>query len=78
MRQSSVIDINGIFVGAAVEQNHAFRFVSTDERLNSIDGSVFPTLRDVKSAASAAFFAARSINPSPHAPNHNNCLPFNN
>jgi len=60
MRHSSVIDINGIFVGAAVEQDHAYRFVATHDRLGPLDGSVFPSLRDVKSAASAVYFGSRA------------------
>ena len=60
MHQSSVIDINGVFVGAAIEQDQAYRFVATDERLKPLHGSVFPTLREVKSAVSAAFYAQPS------------------
>ena len=57
MRQSSVIDINGIFVGAAVRTQQNFRFVATHGRVENLDGSEFATLNEVKSAASAAFFS---------------------
>ncbi len=66
MHQSSVIDINGIFVGAAIEQDQSYRFVATHDRLEALDGSVFPSLREVKSAVSAVFFGpaqAKTVTP---------------
>ena len=64
MHQSCVIDINGIFVGAAVQTAQNFRFVATHDRVEKLDGSVFNSLHDVKSAASAVFFS----NPVPGLP----------
>lgn len=63
MRKSSVIDINGIFVGAAVQTKRNFRFVATDDRVGKLNGSTFNSLHDVKSAASAAFFSNHAKNP---------------
>ncbi len=69
MLKSSIIDINGIFVGAAVQTKQNFRFVATDDRVEELNGSTFNSLRDVKSAASAAFFGnrAKNIPPPAHA-----------
>ena len=70
MRQSSVIDINGIFVGAAIQQDQSYRFKAVDNRVEPLDGTVFRSLRDVNTAASALFFGPRPnpqqgpINPS--------------
>jgi len=61
MRQSSVIDINGIFVGAAVKQDQDYRFIATHDRCGALDGSVFPSLREVKTAASAVFFGPAPV-----------------
>jgi hypothetical protein len=66
MRQSSVIDINGIFVGTAIQQDHSYRFKAVDDRVEPLDGTVFRSLREVKTAASAVFFGPR--NPSPRPP----------
>jgi len=60
MRQSSVIDINGIFVGAAIRQDQSYRFQAVDDRVEPLDGSIFRSLREVKTAASAVFFGPRA------------------
>lgn len=51
MLQSYVIDIDGIFVGAAVRLDSGFRFVATDFRLHELDSTVWPTLADVQRLA---------------------------
>jgi hypothetical protein len=48
MFQSHVIDIDGVFVGAAVRLHDGYRFVATDFRLEEIDGSHWPSLEDVR------------------------------
>jgi hypothetical protein len=53
MHQSHVIDIDGVFVGAAVRLSDGFRFVAVDGRLEEIDGSLWPTLNDVRRVAAA-------------------------
>ena len=51
MLQSYVIDIDGVFVGAAVRLDSGFRFVATDLRLHDLDSTVWPTLADVRRVA---------------------------
>ena len=51
MLQSYVIDIDGVFVGAAVRLDSGFRFVATDLRLHELDSTVWPTLADVQRVA---------------------------
>ena len=51
MLQSHVIDMDGDFVGAAVRLDVGYRFIATDMRLDELDGSVWPTLADVKRLA---------------------------
>ncbi len=53
MFQSHVIDIDGVFVGAAVRLHEGYRFVATDLRLEEIDGSLWPSLDDVRRVARA-------------------------
>lgn len=51
MLQSHVIEVDGSFVGAAVRQAGGYRFVAVDVRLEDMDGSVWPTLAEVKRVA---------------------------
>ena len=51
MPQSHVIDVDGVFVGAAVRIDSGFRFVATDLRLHELDSTVWPTLADVQRMA---------------------------
>jgi hypothetical protein len=51
MLQSYVIDVDGVFVGAAVRLDSGFRFVATDLRLHELDSTVWPTLADVQRVA---------------------------
>src|ERR1039458_4359912 len=48
MLQSHVIEIDGAFVGAAVRLDRGYRFIATDIRLDDLDGTIWPTLVDVK------------------------------
>lgn len=63
MLQSHVIDIDGVFVGAAVRLDRGYRFIATDLRLDDLDGSIWPTLADVQR------LARRSIHPAPQLRN---------
>jgi hypothetical protein len=47
MLQSHVIDVDGVFVGAAIRIDRGYRFVATDLRLEELDSTVWPTLADV-------------------------------
>ena len=51
MLQSHVIDVDGAFVGAAIRLDRGYRFIATDMRLEDLDGSIWPTLEDVKRLA---------------------------
>ena len=51
MLQSHVIEIDGAFVGAAVRLDRGYRFIATDIRLDDLDGTIWPTLVDVKRLA---------------------------
>ncbi|WP_162530799.1 hypothetical protein [Rhodovastum atsumiense] len=59
MLQSHVIEIDGVFVGAAVRLHEGFRFVATDLRLEEIDGSSWPSLNDVRRVARSRLQASR-------------------
>ncbi|HQT79481.1 MAG: hypothetical protein B7Z80_11900 [Rhodospirillales bacterium 20-64-7] len=60
MLQSHVIDIDGLFVGAAVRLDRGYRFIATDMRLDDLDGSIWPTLADVQRLARRTLFGAKS------------------
>jgi hypothetical protein len=48
MNQSHVIEIGGQFAGAAVTHEQSFRFIAVDPRVEDLDGSIWPTLPDVR------------------------------
>ncbi len=48
MRQSHVIEVSGQFAGAAVSHEGRFRFVAVDPRVGELDGSLWPSLPDVR------------------------------
>ncbi len=58
MQNSKVVEINGIFVGAAVRQASGWRFVAADPRVTLADGQVAETFREAQSLARAAFLSA--------------------
>ena len=73
MLQSHIIDVDGMFVGAAVRIDRGYRFVATDFRLEELDSSVWPTLEDVRRVARRSLLAATSagpISPALHAIAH--------
>jgi hypothetical protein len=48
MFQSHVIEIRGVFVGAALIYSGKFRFVAIDPRAEELDGSEWPSLPDIR------------------------------
>jgi hypothetical protein len=73
MLQSHIIDVDGVFVGAAIRIDRGYRFVATDFRLEELDSSIWPTLEDVRRIARRALLAATSsgpISPTLHATAH--------
>jgi hypothetical protein len=57
--QSHVIDVDGAFVGAAIRLDTGYRFIATDIRLDDLDGSIWPTLADVKRLARNLYLTGR-------------------
>ncbi len=55
MKQSYVIEIDGVFVGAAAFYGDSYRFVGVDSRLKDLDGQRFADLSQVREAASRAY-----------------------
>jgi hypothetical protein len=68
MLQSHIIDIDGVFVGAAVRIDRGYRFVATDFRLEDLDSSVWPTLADVRRVARRVYLTETSGRPPAPAP----------
>jgi len=67
MLQSHVIVIDGTFVGAAVRLDTGYRFIATDFRLEDLDGTLWPTLEDVRLRANRLFRTGRIAAPVPAA-----------
>ena len=63
MLQSHIIDLDGVFVGAAIRIDRGYRFVATDFRLEELDSSIWPTLEDVRRVARRALVSATSAGP---------------
>ncbi len=59
MLQSHVIEIDGTFVGAAVRSDRGYRFVATDLRVEELDGSLWPTLADIRRLARQLYVHGR-------------------
>jgi hypothetical protein len=51
MLQSHPIDIDGVFVGAAVRLDRGYRFIAINMRLEELDQTIWPTLADVQRLA---------------------------
>jgi hypothetical protein len=69
MLQSQIIDIDGVFVGAAIRIDRGYRFVAIDFRLEELDSSIWPTLADVRRVARRVYQTATSagqISPTLH------------
>ena len=65
MLQSHIIDVDGAFVGAAVRLDRGYRFIATDMRLNDLDGTIWPTLADVRRIAGGLYRTGRFGPPVP-------------
>jgi hypothetical protein len=74
MIQSHVIDVDGVFVGAAVRLDRGYRFVATDVRLEDLDATIWPTLADVQRLArrlcTTGGFVAPVASPTGRPPGH--------
>jgi hypothetical protein len=65
MHTSKVIEVDGIFLGAAVmlPQDQGWRFVAANERVVPIDGNVAQTIEDTRRLARRAFHASMPVFP---------------
>ncbi len=61
MQSSKIIEIDGVFVGAALHVSDAqgWRFVAADTRVDGADGVMSASLEDAQMAARRAFFTSR-------------------
>ncbi len=48
MHQSHVIEVSGQFAGTAITHSDAYRFIVVDPRVEELDESIWPSLRDVQ------------------------------
>jgi hypothetical protein len=55
MLQSHVIEIDGVFVGAAARLDAGYRFIATDFRLDELNGTISPSLAEIRRLAHLLF-----------------------
>lgn len=67
MLQSHIIEVDGAFVGAAVRLDRGYRFIATDMRLDDLDGSIWPSLEDVRRLARSSLHPRPAVTPA-HRP----------
>jgi hypothetical protein len=69
MLQSHIIDIDGVFVGAAIRIDRGYRFVAIDLRMEELDSTIWPTLADVRRLARRLYLNGSFAGPAgPEAP----------
>jgi hypothetical protein len=63
MQDSRIIEVNGVFVAAAVALPNAqgWRIVAADDRVSPLNGTVAATLNEVRRLAKQAYFAAHVL-----------------
>jgi hypothetical protein len=63
MQQSRVIEVDGVFLAAAVALSNAqgWRIVAADPRVVGLDGRIVASLQDARRLARQAFQAARVL-----------------
>ena len=61
MRTSHPIEINGIFLGAAVEHELGVQFIAVDPRVLEMNQSIWPTIDYAKSSARQMFLSNQSF-----------------
>jgi hypothetical protein len=57
MIQSHPIEVDGVFVGAAVRLDQGYRFIAVSLRLDDLDGVVRPQLQDLRALAHRVYNA---------------------
>jgi hypothetical protein len=63
MRQSRPIEVDGVFLGAAVEHEFGVRFIAVDVRVTEMDQSIWPNLDYAYRSARQLFKSGRAANP---------------
>lgn len=63
MRRSRSIEVDGIFLGAAVEHEPGVRFIAADDRMNEMDQSIWPNLDYAHRSARQLFQSTRAAHP---------------
>jgi hypothetical protein len=63
MRHSRPIEVDGVFLGAAVEHELGIRFIAVDVRVSEMDQSIWPTLDYAYRTARQLFKSSRAANP---------------
>ena len=65
MNKSHVIEVSGVFLGAALRVTDGFRFVAVDPRVSGLHGQLTATLEEARRLASVKYHLARSPEPAP-------------
>ena len=68
MLQSHIIEIDGVFVGAAVRIDRGYRFVAIDFRLEELDSTICRTLADVQRLARRLYLNGSFASPTTSEP----------
>ena len=63
MRQSRPIEVDGVFLGAAVEHELGVRFIAVDVRVSEMDQSIWPNLDYAYRSVRQMFKSGRAANP---------------
>jgi hypothetical protein len=63
MRRSRPIEVDGVFLGAAVEHELGVRFIAVDVRVTEMDQSIWPSLDYAYQSARQLFKAGLAANP---------------
>jgi hypothetical protein len=61
MRHSKPVEVDGVFLGTAVEHELGVRFISVDIRVRDMNQSIWPNVDYAKSSAQQLFRANRSF-----------------
>ncbi len=63
MRRSRPIEVDGVFLGAAVEHQLGVRFIAVDVRVTEMDESIWPSLDFAYRSARQLFKSGRALDP---------------
>jgi hypothetical protein len=63
MRHSRPIEVDGVFLGAAVEHELGVRFIAVDVRMTEMDQSIWPSIEYAYRSARQLFKSGRAANP---------------